>query len=278
MLLRARKRRGARRAQRQLEVIGAPPHDTSRKFLTRVRWVTEYGGIHRSRGYFGLLWDTVWRVLRSPHYSLRESVRALGAIERTQELLLASVNHFDLRTTVRRLEVPIAFFQSRHDVGTNPHVVAHYAAELDAPEGNRVVRGQRSHALLRRVPPLPRSPPPCDNGEFRLRWLDGGHPRKRSRRWGCGGWRRGCSRKFQQPGFSARSKLYSGATRLAYSFGEVCRARLSIAPCRYYTPGQQIGNRKCPSTMRGITGQRDIRQLRKACVDNEGYCNDLTWT
>jgi len=139
MLLRARKRRGARRAQRQLEVIGAPPHDTSRKFLTRVRWVTEYGGIHRSRGYFGLLWDTVWRVLRSPHYSLRESVRALGAIERTQELLLASVNHFDLRTTVRRLEVPIAFFQSRHDVGTNPHVVAHYAAELDAPEGKSLV-------------------------------------------------------------------------------------------------------------------------------------------
>src|ERR1700734_855244 len=52
-------RRGDRRAQRQLEGIGAPPHDTSRTFLTRVRWATAYGGIHRHRGFFGLLWENV---------------------------------------------------------------------------------------------------------------------------------------------------------------------------------------------------------------------------
>ncbi|HXN31147.1 MAG TPA: alpha/beta fold hydrolase [Polyangiaceae bacterium] len=64
-------RRGDRRARKQLEAIGAPPHDTSKKFLTRVRWVTAYGGIHRSRGFLGLLWDTVWRLLVSRHYSVR---------------------------------------------------------------------------------------------------------------------------------------------------------------------------------------------------------------
>jgi pimeloyl-ACP methyl ester carboxylesterase len=132
-------RRGARRALRQLEEIGAPPHDTSKKFLTRVRWVTAYGGIHRRRGYFGLLWDTASRVLRSPHYSFGESVRALAAITKTQELMLAPVNHFDLRATVSRVEVPIAFFQGRHDVGTNPDVVARYQASLDAPRGKSLV-------------------------------------------------------------------------------------------------------------------------------------------
>jgi pimeloyl-ACP methyl ester carboxylesterase len=132
-------RRGARRALRQLEAIGAPPHDTSKKFLTRVRWVTEYGGVHRRRGYFGLLWDTASRVLRSPHYSLRERVQALAAINGTLELMLAPVNHFDLRTTVSRVEVPIAFFQGRHDVGTNPEVVARYADSLDAPRGKALV-------------------------------------------------------------------------------------------------------------------------------------------
>jgi pimeloyl-ACP methyl ester carboxylesterase len=132
-------RRGARRAQRQLAAIGAPPHDSSRKFLTRVRWVTAYGGINRRRGYFGLLWDTASRVLRSPHYSIRERVQALGAISRTQELMLAPVNHFDLRTTVSRVQVPIAFFQGRHDVGTNPEVVARYASGLDAPRGKSLM-------------------------------------------------------------------------------------------------------------------------------------------
>jgi proline iminopeptidase len=33
-------RRGDRRAQRQLDAIGAPPHDTSKKFMARVRWLS----------------------------------------------------------------------------------------------------------------------------------------------------------------------------------------------------------------------------------------------
>ena len=49
-------RRGDRSAQRQLQAIGAPPHETAKKFLTRVRWVTAYGGIHRGRGSCERLW------------------------------------------------------------------------------------------------------------------------------------------------------------------------------------------------------------------------------
>ncbi len=132
-------RRADRRALRQLQAIGAPPHDTSQRFLTRVRWVTAYGGIHRSRGFFGLLWDNVWRLLVSPHYSLREAVQALRAIGTTQQRMLAPVNHFDLRATVSRIEVPIVFFQGRHDVATNPEVVARYVDALDAPHGKSLV-------------------------------------------------------------------------------------------------------------------------------------------
>ena len=132
-------RRDARRALRQLEAIGAPPHDTAEKFLTRARWVTAYGGINQRRGYFGLLWDTVSRVLTSPHYALRERLPILGAINKTLELMLAPANHFDLRKTVPRIQVPIAFFQGRRDVGTPPEVVAGYAAGLDAPRGKSLV-------------------------------------------------------------------------------------------------------------------------------------------
>jgi pimeloyl-ACP methyl ester carboxylesterase len=132
-------RRGARRALRQLEAIGAPPHDTAKKFQTRARWVATYGGINRRRGFLGLLWDTASRVLRSPHYTLGERLPILGAISTTLELMLAPVNHFDLRPTVTRIEVPIAFFQGRKDVGTNPEVVASYAAALDAPRGKSFV-------------------------------------------------------------------------------------------------------------------------------------------
>lgn len=132
-------RRGSRRAQRQLEAIGAPPHDTAKKFQTRARWVAAYGGINRRRGFWGLLWDTVSRVLRSPHYTLGERLPILGAIGKTLELMLAPANHFDLRTGVSRIQVPIAFFQGRKDVGTTPELVASYAAALDAPRGKSFV-------------------------------------------------------------------------------------------------------------------------------------------
>jgi pimeloyl-ACP methyl ester carboxylesterase len=66
-------------------------------------------------------------------------MQALRAIGRTQELMLAPVNYFDLRAKVSRIEVPVAFFQGRHDVGTNPAVVARYAAALDAPYGKSLV-------------------------------------------------------------------------------------------------------------------------------------------
>jgi pimeloyl-ACP methyl ester carboxylesterase len=132
-------RRGDRRAQRQLQRIGAPPHDTAKKFLTRARWVVAYGGIHRRRGYWGYAWDIASRVLTSRHYSWAERISALRAIERTQELMLASTSQFDLRTDVPRLEVPVAFFQGRHDVGTNPAVVARYVETLEAPAGKSLV-------------------------------------------------------------------------------------------------------------------------------------------
>ncbi len=53
--------------------------------------------------------------------------------------MLASANHFDLRATVPRIQIPITFFQGRKDVGTNPEVVARYADGLDAPQGKSLV-------------------------------------------------------------------------------------------------------------------------------------------
>lgn len=162
-------RRGARRTLRQLETIGAPPHDTAKKFQTRVRWVSAFGGIRRRRGFFGLLWDTVARVLRSPHYTLGERGPILAAIARTQERMLAPVNRFDLRTAVTRVDVPIAFFQGRHDVGTTPELVARYAAGLDAPRG-------KSFLWFEDSAHMPYFEEPARFGEALRRALDGASP------------------------------------------------------------------------------------------------------
>jgi pimeloyl-ACP methyl ester carboxylesterase len=78
-------------------------------------------------------------LLSSPHYSIRQAVQALRAIEVTQGRMLAHLNHFDLRVAVSRIEVPIVFFQGRHDVATPPALVARYVDALDAPSGKSLV-------------------------------------------------------------------------------------------------------------------------------------------
>jgi pimeloyl-ACP methyl ester carboxylesterase len=133
------KRRGNRRAQRQLRAIGAPPHDTAKKFSTRAKWLTAFGGVRRDMGYLGLLWTTVRGLFGSPHYSIRQAVRALRAIERTQGLMLPHLRDFDLRKLVSRIEVPITFFQGRHDFATVPALVASYADTIVATRGKSLV-------------------------------------------------------------------------------------------------------------------------------------------
>ena len=76
--------------------------------------------------------------------------------------MLGPANHFDLRVAVPGIQVPIAFFQGRHDVGTSPSVVERYAAALDAPPRQvaGLVRGQRAHAVRRGARRFPRGAAP----------------------------------------------------------------------------------------------------------------------
>ena len=51
----AARRRGNRRAIRQLEAIGPPPHLTTNQFSTRVRWATNFGGVTSGQTYATLV-------------------------------------------------------------------------------------------------------------------------------------------------------------------------------------------------------------------------------
>jgi pimeloyl-ACP methyl ester carboxylesterase len=67
--LRTARQRGNRRATRQLEAIGPPPHLTSKQFGTRVRWASNFGGVTRNQTYATLARGLVSSLVRSPDYS-----------------------------------------------------------------------------------------------------------------------------------------------------------------------------------------------------------------
>src|SRR5262252_3022349 len=60
------RRRGNGRAIRQLEAIGPPPHTTVKQFITRARWVANYGGVTAGANFNGLFRALFASLVRSP--------------------------------------------------------------------------------------------------------------------------------------------------------------------------------------------------------------------
>ena len=131
--LRTARQRGNRRATRQLETIGPPPHLTSKQFGTRVRWATNFGGVTRNQTYAGLARGLVSSLVGSSDYSAADVVRTVRGITATQAALLPDLASMDLTRSLPRLDVPIVMVQGRHDQVAPGESAQQYASSLQAP-------------------------------------------------------------------------------------------------------------------------------------------------
>ncbi len=131
--LRTARQHGNRRATRQLEGIGAPPHLTSKQFGTRVRWATNFGGVTRNQTYATLARSLVSSLVRSSDYSAADVIRTLRGITATQAALLPDLATMDLTRSLPRLDVPVVMVQGRHDQVAPGASAQQYASSLQAP-------------------------------------------------------------------------------------------------------------------------------------------------
>jgi len=127
------RKRGSKRAIGQLEKIGPPPHLTTKRFLTRARWATNFGGVTVGATANSLARTLVASLLRSPDYSPAAALRTVRGVTASQAALLPLLASTDLITTVPRLDVPIILVQGRLDqVAPGPAAQRFYDA-LSAP-------------------------------------------------------------------------------------------------------------------------------------------------
>ena len=131
--LRTARQRGNRRATRQLEAIGPPPHLTSRQFGTRVRWATNFGGVTRNQTYPALARGLVSSLVRSSDYSAGDVMRTIRGITATQAALLPELASMDLTRSLPRLDVPVVMVQGRHDQVAPGGSAQQYASFPQAP-------------------------------------------------------------------------------------------------------------------------------------------------
>jgi pimeloyl-ACP methyl ester carboxylesterase len=131
--LRTARQRGNRRATRQLEAIGPPPHLTSKQFGTRVRWASNFGGVTRNQTYATLARGLVSSLVRSADYSAGDVIRTVRGVTATQAALLPDLATMDLPRTLPRLNVPVVMLQGRHDEVAPGESAQQYASSLQAP-------------------------------------------------------------------------------------------------------------------------------------------------
>ena len=131
--LRTARQRGNRRATRQLEAIGPPPHLTSKQFGTRVRWAANFGGVTRNQTYASLARGLVSSLVRCADYSAGDVIRTIRGVPATQAALLPDLAAMDLTRALPRIEVPVVMVQGRHDQVAPGESARQYASSLQAP-------------------------------------------------------------------------------------------------------------------------------------------------
>jgi pimeloyl-ACP methyl ester carboxylesterase len=143
--LAAARRRGHRRATRQLQAIGPPPHLTSKQFATRVRWATNFGGVTTGETYATLARGLLASLVRSPDYSAGDVIRTVRGISATQAALLPELATMDLAATLPRLDVPVVMVQGRRDQVAPGAAAQRYAGSLQAPSRRLVWFDNSAH-------------------------------------------------------------------------------------------------------------------------------------
>jgi pimeloyl-ACP methyl ester carboxylesterase len=125
--------RGNKRATRQLEAVGQPPHLTAKQFSTRVRWASTFGGVTTHETYGSIARSLVASLLRSPDYSLGDVVRTLRGVSATQGALLSELAAIDLAHSLPVIDVPVVMAQGRLDQVAPGESAQRYFDQLNAP-------------------------------------------------------------------------------------------------------------------------------------------------
>lgn len=144
-VLSAARERHDRRALRQLEAIGPPPHLNVKTFNTRARWAADFGGVTTEGNYNSLVRALLVSLVRSSDYSLADAIRSVRGITKTTAALLPELAATDLVRTMPRLDVPIVLAQGRLDQVAPGEAAQRFHDSLVAPSKQLVWFERSAH-------------------------------------------------------------------------------------------------------------------------------------
>ena len=137
---------------RQLEAIGPPPHLDAKRFGTRVRWASNFGGVTSNETYRSVVRRLLTSMMRSADYSAGDVLRTVRGIRRDPGIPATGAGRLGLVRDVRRLDISVVMVQGRLDQVAPGDAAQRYFTALEAPASDS------SGSSTRRTRPSSRSP------------------------------------------------------------------------------------------------------------------------
>jgi len=131
----ARKRKDSI-AIRDLEKIGPPPYKGLSELMTQRRYLNKFGGAVYDPKKSKEMYRSV---LRAPEYTFFDYLKYLYGTYYSNDKMWPEVLTYNLFKQVPKVEVPVYFFEGRHDYNTPWELVQEYYNRLDAPRGKTLV-------------------------------------------------------------------------------------------------------------------------------------------
>lgn len=119
-----------------LKRIGPPPYSGIGELMVQRRYLGKFGGaVYHKPEHGGM----IEKGLKSPEYTPLDFLRYLGGEYFSISRMWDQVMTYDLIRQVPSLDVPVYFFEGRHDYNTPWELVQEYYDKLDAPRGKTLV-------------------------------------------------------------------------------------------------------------------------------------------
>jgi pimeloyl-ACP methyl ester carboxylesterase len=122
------RRRGNRKAERELRSIGPPPYPASSLWIERT-WLQRFAGQFEP----GALWRMLHEFLGQPEQSVPDLVNLMRGFRSTGFAMWPEVSQLDLIEIAPELKMPVFFLLGRHDHWVPPETSVAYLEALTAP-------------------------------------------------------------------------------------------------------------------------------------------------
>ena len=140
LVLKEANKSGDVKIQKAVKEIGPPPYVAPEKEMDKAKYIIKYGGFIRDKA-ISQLGAIMLRFLTSPEYSLLEGVKTIGntGLYFTMNAMWEEIRNIDIASEIQSINVPIYFFQGKHDLIKPSVLVEDYYQKLDAKKGKTFI-------------------------------------------------------------------------------------------------------------------------------------------